>query len=269
MHNWPPTLLPVQIGEITRLAQLELNSIGCHPPVDDHPLLTALTYLRLDNCYNYRGFLLALPELRRLEVLQYCDDDEFDSEFPLGESLDAVRQLTSLSLDWPSWMGVTPPDSITCLTTNLRSLHCGNLVPWTNPKWPRAGGQRRVAGSLPPAGAWSSGLRELGIASSCAFKSLAALRSMPLQQLRLYCRQDDSNYSAAWERLLEVVGMNEELQILEIIKGCAELTPGADGGFDVDSNLSGALLRLQRAHPGLKINCIEAVLPQDRCVIHD
>ena len=65
-------------------------------------------------------------------------------------------------------------------------------------------GELPEVGGLPPSGAWTSGLQQLGIMCSIAFCSLDTL-----QHLCLYCRPDDySESDEAWEGLLDAAAAN-------------------------------------------------------------
>ena len=71
-------------------------------------------------------------------------------------------------------------------------------------------GELPEVGGLPPSGAWTSGLQQLGIMCSIAFCSQVTLRHMSaLQHLCLYCRPDDySESDEAWEGLLDAAAAN-------------------------------------------------------------
>ena len=224
-----------------QLAALELCDCYCNlkDDLEPGPLSTSITSLKIDDCKKLTAFLVALPELRHLEL---CADNEnhiANTVEEVNTAFSSLHHLTYVSL---SWRRTVPPASLTHLT-NMRRLRLHYYTFWF-PEGPEGG-------RLPPPGAWSSGLQKLSIMGYIAFRSLDTLRRMPaLQHLRLYCCTAEYDLSdAAWTGLLEAAAAsNLQLQRLDIVKAFDE-----NVYLDTPDSICGILLRLQRTHPRLAI----------------
>ena len=203
---------------------------------DLHPLAVSTSVTRLDmySCDVHTAFLVALPELRCLNLWNYDVDGEIVEA--VNAAFSSLRQLTSLSL----WCECTVTPAFLTHLTNLQRLR----IYVRHPEEPSE------AGDLPPLGAWSSGLHKLGIPWSIAFHSLDTLRHMPaLQHLRLSCSPAEYAEScAAWRALLDAAAANRTM--LRIDLESTDVAVMATG-------VCGILLRLKHTHPHLTITCDE------------
>ena len=228
-----------QILALPQLADLEMADCECLSMDDPQPMpaMTSITRLTINDCNVHTVFLVALPELRHLDLWN-ANNEDADTLEAVNASFSSLRQLTYVSLFWRCTI---PPASLIHLT-NLRRLKV-----YFDERCFQEGVPAGV-GCLPSPGAWSSGLQKLGITDSIAFRSLDTLRRLPaLQHLRLYGSTAGCTKSAAaWGGLLEAAAANQKLQRIDLVDSDEE-------ELVVPYAVIGILLQLKDTHPHLTI----------------